>query len=68
MPKCDVDGCENPSERSLSEQKVADALQKQNLKLVKAKRKSRRVNLCKDHYRGIKKHLKKESKIERMRW
>ncbi len=68
MVKCDVDDCEETSERSLSEQKISDALTKENLKLTKAKRRSRRVNLCKDHYRKIKKHTKKESKLERLRW
>ncbi|MFW9916304.1 MAG: hypothetical protein ACFFGZ_11925 [Candidatus Thorarchaeota archaeon] len=68
MAKCDIDGCEKTSERSLPEGKISDALQKEGLKLVKAKRRSRRVNLCKDHYRPIKKHLKKASKLDRMRW
>ena len=68
MAKCDIEGCENTSERSISETKISDALQKENLKLVKAKRRSRRANLCKAHYRPLKKHLKKSSKIERMRW
>ncbi|MHA2233605.1 MAG: hypothetical protein ACXAB4_14075, partial [Candidatus Hodarchaeales archaeon] len=65
MAKCDVEGCEKTSERSLSEQKIAEALQKEELKLVKTKRRSRRANLCKEHYRPIKKHLKKASKLER---
>jgi len=67
MAKCDVTDCEKTAERSLPEEKIADALKKEGLKLAKAKHRSRRANLCKDHYRVIKKHLKKASKIERMR-
>ncbi len=67
MAKCNVDICENEAERTLGKDKVNKALLEENLKLD-IKPKVTKVKLCKEHYRRVKKHLKKDSKIERARW
>ncbi|MHA1168909.1 MAG: hypothetical protein ACTSP4_08210 [Candidatus Hodarchaeales archaeon] len=73
--KCDIDGCENDYVRTLSMVKIGDALTKENLivsKEAKGSKKGRskkaKVKLCKEHYRKVKKHIKKKDKIERLRW
>jgi hypothetical protein len=66
-PVCSVEGCKNESERSLAHDKVSKALKEASLS-VSLRPKERRVNLCKTHYRAIKKFLKKERKLERDRW
>lgn len=54
--KCDIEGCSNPAERSLDASYVPEV------------KKKGRVYLCRNHYRDVKKHLKKEKKLERLRW
>lgn len=65
--KCNVDNCENEADRTLGKDKLAKALLEENLKLD-IKPKVTKVKLCKEHYRRVKKHLKKDNKIERLRW
>ena len=50
---CDVEGCNNPSMRSLGESKVTES----SLVLKSGKRK--RVHLCKEHYKKWKKEYDK---------
>ena len=67
MAKCNVDVCENEAERTIGRDKVSKALIEENLTLD-IKPKITKVKLCKEHYRRVKKHIKKADKIERARW
>ena len=67
MVKCNIEDCENESDRTLSRQKLAKALQEENLTLD-LKPKATKAKICKEHYRRLKKHIKKQDKIERLRW
>ena len=66
-PQCDVEGCENESKRTLSLERAGNAIKKAGLS-VPVRKKRRRAHFCQEHYRSVKKHLKKEREIERMRW
>lgn len=61
--KCSVEGCGQPSRRSLAGTDVRGALA--NLKLPED---ARRVHLCKDHYKEYKKKTKGERELERLNW
>ena len=63
---CSITGCENPSKRSFSSQRIGSSLNACGLK-VKDNRK-KKTYLCQDHWKKVKKEFKKESKPERMRW
>ena len=66
-PLCSIEGCSEESERSLSLEKASKSIKQANLTVI-SRPKQRRIQLCKKHYRAIKKHLKKERKLERDRW
>ncbi len=55
---CDVDGCNNEAERSLSMKQVA------NSKLALKPGEHRSVHLCKEHYKQYKKETKTERSID----
>ena len=57
---CSVEGCSKEAIRSLSFDNVAAA----GLKI----REARRVYLCKDHYKELKKATKKEKMLEKWRY
>jgi hypothetical protein len=54
---CDVTGCEKPAERSVSSKFAAKAGLKFDESL-------RRVHLCKEHYRKLKKETKELRRLE----
>ena len=58
---CDISGCDDTGERSMSRKKVKDALDK------KLKGEGKRVQLCKAHYREFKKATKEDRKLEQLR-
>jgi len=62
---CSVENCENEAVRSLSTEKAGEALSSAGLS-YKVSRRSR-IQLCKEHYKAIKKYLKKAQKEERLR-
>lgn len=62
-----MEACENESARSLSREKTVNALKETGLKTIEG-RKTRRINLCKEHYKKIKKIMKKERKLDQLRW
>jgi len=62
--KCDVLGCNNPSYRSISLQKI----KKLGIENLQFNTNRRKVRLCKEHYKVVKKYLKKERKFEKWRW
>ncbi|MFX1286173.1 MAG: hypothetical protein ACFFB5_21195 [Promethearchaeota archaeon] len=64
---CDVEGCSNLTKKTVSRELAGDALKQANLTLD-IRDKVNKVHLCADHYRKIKKQLKKDRKIERLRW
>ena len=59
---CDATGCEEKAERSLSRKKVEASTPE-----MKLDSDSRRVHLCKKHYREYKKATKDDRKMESLR-
>ncbi|MHA1214603.1 MAG: hypothetical protein ACTSPG_04865 [Candidatus Hodarchaeales archaeon] len=64
---CDVEGCTKESKKTVSREKAGFALKEAGLSLS-VKDKVTRIHLCSDHYRKIKKKLKKDRKLESLRW
>jgi len=58
--KCSVSGCDKLAVRSISQDKAQSA----NLNVGV----TRRVYICLDHYKELKKKLKKKRKIDKWRW
>ena len=58
---CDVSGCGEKAERSLSAKKVGNAG-------MSIPEKHGNVHLCKEHYKEYKKKTKKTRELERMGW
>ena len=59
---CGVEGCKNEAVRSVARDKAKDALGKP----VQAD--FRRVHLCRDHYRVVRKANKTDRELERLGW
>ncbi len=64
---CDVEGCSNVTKKTVSREKAGGAIKQANLTLS-IRDKVTKVHLCAEHYRKIKKQLKKDREIERLRW
>ena len=64
---CDVVNCSNDSKKTVSREKAGAAMKEAGLSLS-VRDKVTKVHLCADHYRKIKKKLKKDREIERLRW
>lgn len=64
---CDVEGCSGLTKRTVSREKSGAALKKAGFTLS-VRNKVTKIHLCADHYRKIKKQLKKDREIERLRW
>ncbi len=60
---CGVVACGKEAKRSLSTQKVKQALPE--LKLIGD---PRRIHLCRDHYRQFRKKTKEERELDRATW
>lgn len=58
---CNVAGCTNPAERSLSRDEIGGSG-------LTVTGEGRRVYLCRDHYKVWKKATKKSRSLERSRW
>jgi hypothetical protein len=58
---CGVSGCKNPAERSLSRTDIGGSG-------LSVSGDSRRVYLCRDHYKQWKKATKQSRSLERSRW
>ena len=66
---CSIENCDNESVRTLSKARIMEAAKKLGLNLeTKRGGRIRRAPLCKEHYKQIKKELKKQEKFERMRY
>ncbi len=63
----DVEGCSKDSKRTVSREKAGMAIKEAGLNLG-IKDKVTKAHLCADHYRKIKKRLKKDREIDRIRW
>ncbi|MFX1560503.1 MAG: hypothetical protein ACFFBL_07930 [Promethearchaeota archaeon] len=64
---CSIVGCRKPSKRSMKRDRIAESVVKSNLKVKDAR--SRKVYLCADHWKTVKKVFKKDTtKPERLRW
>ena len=64
---CNVEGCSNESKKTVSKEKAGAAIKEAGLNLS-VKDKVTKAHLCSDHYRKIKKKLKKDREIDRLRW
>ncbi len=64
---CDVEDCTKESKKTVSREKAGDAIKQAGLTLSLRDKKTK-AHLCADHYRKIKKKLKKDREIERLRW
>jgi len=62
VKKCDVEGCDEDSVRSISTGRVKGALE-WNLSDD-----GKRAHLCKRHYREFKKATKKDRELDRLAW
>ena len=60
---CMVSGCKEDAARSISADKLKKALSGVSLKTD-----SRRVHICKTHYRQFRKKTKGERELERLGW
>jgi len=58
--KCSVEGCTEAAMRSVSTEMASEA----KLKTTEA----RRAYLCKKHYKELKKHLRKDRRLQKWRW
>ena len=64
---CDVENCSNLTKKTVSREKAGAAIKQANL-ILDVRDKVNKVHLCANHYRKIKKQLKKDREIERLRW
>lgn len=62
--KCSVEHCNNPAVRSLSMGRIGLAMDELDFKIIP---RGRRVYLCREHYRKVKKVLKKYNE-NKLRW
>lgn len=60
---CGVAGCGEEAERSVSSKKFAKTLPNSGLK-----HESRRLHLCKKHYKDFRKRTREERKLDRVAW
>lgn len=67
MTTCQIESCTNESDRTLGRSRITEALKEEKLEL-NVRSKVTKIKICKEHYRKIKKHIKKKDKIERLRW
>ncbi|UCE13630.1 MAG: hypothetical protein JSV04_00290 [Candidatus Heimdallarchaeota archaeon] len=65
--QCNVENCSNLSKKTVSREKAGSAMKQAGLNLD-IRDKVTKVHLCAEHYRKIKKQLKKDREIERLRW
>lgn len=65
--KCNIENCTNLSKKTVSREKAGSAMKQAGLNLD-VRDKVTKIHLCADHYRKIKKQLKKDREIERLRW
>lgn len=63
---CSIVGCDKPSKRTFATVRIAESVTKSGLKVKDAR--SRKVHLCHDHWKIVKKSFKKDTKAERLRW
>jgi hypothetical protein len=64
---CDVEDCTKESKKTVSREKAGTALKEVGLD-ISLREKKTKIHLCAEHYRSIKKKLKKDREIERLRW
>ncbi|MEM3465485.1 MAG: hypothetical protein QXW47_11685 [Candidatus Jordarchaeales archaeon] len=61
---CSVEGCGNPAARSFSQEEIAKIMPKVGLSLQSS---GKKIYLCEKHYKQVKKELKKQKKLEKIR-
>jgi hypothetical protein len=62
--RCDVSGCKNIADRSVSAKKYQGALPSVTFNGEVG----RRVQVCKDHYKPFRKATKEERELDRLGW
>ncbi len=63
---CSIVGCEKEHKRSFASQRITPSIAASGLKVKDARK--RRVYLCDEHWKRVKKEFRKDTKPERMRW
>ncbi|MHA1636757.1 MAG: hypothetical protein ACTSUO_09425 [Candidatus Thorarchaeota archaeon] len=63
---CSIAGCDKPSKRSFSAQRIGPSITGSGLTIKDSRKK--KTYLCQDHWKKVKKVFKKDMKPERMRW
>ncbi|MGQ4911444.1 MAG: hypothetical protein ACTSV3_02715 [Candidatus Thorarchaeota archaeon] len=63
---CSIVGCNKPSKRSFATVRITESVTSKGLKIKDAR--ARKVYLCADHWKIVKKAFKKDTKAERLRW
>lgn len=64
---CDIEACSDVTKKTVSREKAGNAIKQAGLTL-NVKDKVTKIHLCAKHYKKIKKQLKKDREIERLRW
>ncbi len=64
--ECSIVGCRKPSKKSFATVRIMESVSASGFKVKDAR--SRKVYLCADHWKIVKKAFKKETKGERLRW
>ena len=64
---CDIEDCSDVTKKTVSREKAGKAIKQASLNLS-VRDKVTKIHLCAKHYKKIKKQLKKDREIERLRW
>ncbi|TFG98198.1 hypothetical protein E4H12_06795 [Candidatus Thorarchaeota archaeon] len=64
--ECSIVGCRKPSKRSFATVRIMPSVSSTGLNIKDAR--ARKIYLCADHWKIVKKAFKKDTKGERLRW
>jgi len=64
--ECSIVGCRKESKRSFATVRIMESITNSGLKVKDAR--ARKIHVCADHWKTVKKAFKKETKPERLRW
>jgi hypothetical protein len=63
---CSIVGCSKESKRSFATVRIMESIVNSGFKVKDAR--ARKIYVCADHWKIVKKAFKKETKPERLRW
>ncbi|MBN2229605.1 MAG: hypothetical protein JW779_08405 [Candidatus Thorarchaeota archaeon] len=66
IKECSILGCRKTSKRSFATVRIMESITNSSLKVKDAR--ARKIYLCADHWKIVKKAFKKDTKGERLRW